>query len=101
MKSLIPKNARKIALRPLALGEVTGHHHSLCTLDPEVKLDKVAKMYEVANASGAFDTYLSVLEDNMVALTHQEHKPHLIPAGEYQVNIQQQITDYGAMPVVD
>ena len=47
----IPKNAKRIPLRPLALGEKTGHHHSLCTLD-ETPVEVVCEMYEVETESG-------------------------------------------------
>jgi hypothetical protein len=96
---VIPKNAKLIPLRPLALGEVSGHHHSLCALDDNVDLDDVAQMYEVADEQGT-RTYLRVTGD-CVALTHQEHKAHTIPPGDYCVLVQQENTDWGAAQVRD
>jgi hypothetical protein len=97
---MIPKNANKIALRPLALGEKTGHHHSLVCLDPERGIDEVAEMYEAVEDE-KIKTYLRVIEDECVALVHQEHKAHAIPAGEYEVFIQREMTDWGLAPVKD
>jgi len=94
----IPKNAKRIPLRPLALGEKTGHHHSLCTLD-ETSVEDVCEMYEVETETGA-KTYLRVTAEG-VALTHQEHKTQPVPPGEYEVTIQQENTDWGARQVVD
>ena len=96
---MIPKAAKRIPLRPLALGEVTGHHHSLCTTNGAV-LDDVAKMYELTNDQGIAETFLRVTGD-CVALTHQEHKAHLVAPGEYRVVIQQEQTDWGKAPVRD
>jgi hypothetical protein len=95
---MIPKNAVKIALRPLALGEATGHHHSLMA-DPGVVLEDVAEMYEVKTETGV-ETFLRVTGDG-VSLVHQEHKAHVVAPGEYRVTVQQENTDWGARPVVD
>jgi hypothetical protein len=96
---MIPGNAKRIQLRPLALGEVSGHHHSLCSADSSVALDNVAEMYELKNDNGV-TTYLRITGD-CVALTHQEHKAHLVAPGEYKVVLQQENTDWGAAPVRD
>jgi len=98
MKTNIPQNAKRIPIRPLALGEKTGHHHSLCTLD-ETPVEDVCEMYEV-EGDGGVKTYLRVTAEG-VALTHQEHKTQTIPPGEYEVTIQQENTDWGAQPVQD
>lgn len=95
---MIPANAKRIALRPLALGEKTGHHHSLCT-DGSVALEDACEMYEVETPDGV-KTFLRVTADG-VALTHQEHKTHAIAPGEYEVTIQREETDWGAAPVRD
>ena len=97
---MIPANSKRIKLRPLALGEVTGHHHSLCSTNSNVALDDVAEMYELANDQGITETYLRITGD-CVALTHQEHKTHAVAPGEYRVVIQQENTDWGAAPVRD
>ena len=97
---MIPKNAKRIALRPLALGEKTGHHHSLVCLDEGRDINDVAQMYE-ATEDDKIKTYLMVIEDECVALVHQEHKAQLVPAGESEVVIQSEVTDWGTAPVVD
>ena len=93
-KAVIPEDATKIALRPLALGENTGHHHSLCVEEP-AKLEDQVSMYEKNG-----QTYVSVTGEG-VRLAHQEHKTHEVPAGDYVVTIQQENTDWGPKPVTD
>jgi hypothetical protein len=95
---MIPANAKRIPLRPLALGEKTGHHHSL-SIDGGVALEDACEMYEVKTPEGA-KTFLRVTAEG-VALTHQEHKTHTVAPGEYEVTIQQENTDWGAAPVRD
>ena len=95
--STIPKNCKKIALRPVALGEVTGHHHSFMS-NVATPLEDLVEMYEGADGK----TYVRVLgEPGEVSLVHQEHKAHVVPPGEYSVTIQQENTDWGARPVAD
>lgn len=96
----IPTNAKRIALRPLALGEKTGHHHSLAVLDPTRNLDDLAEMYTVEE-DDKIKTYLRVIEDEAVVLTHQEHKTQSVAAGEYEVIIQTEVTDWGTSQVRD
>ena len=97
---MIPKDAKRITLRPLALGEKTGHHHSLVCLDDTKKLDDVAQMYQ-AEEDEQIKTYLRVIESECVALVHQEHKTHAVPAGDYEVIIQREVTDWGTAEVED
>ena len=60
--TLIPKAAKKIALRPLALGEKTGHHHSLYIepggVAPEQAADFVQK---VVDGRGALEGHLAAV----------------------------------------
>lgn len=93
-RSNIPSTAKQIKMRPLALGEKTGHHHSLVV--PEGILDECAELYEAEDGT----IYCRIVNEN-VLLTHQEHKTHSIPAGDYRVVIQQENTDWGERPVVD
>lgn len=95
---MIPKTAKKIALRPLALGEKTGHHHSLYAA-PGVVLEEAAEMFEVDAPNGK-KYYLSINSEG-VSLQHQEHKTHELPIGDYEVVIQSEVTDWGSSPVVD
>ena len=94
----IPKDAKRIPLRPVALGEVTGHHHSFMSNLAEADIADLVEMYEGADGK----TYVRVLgETGQVSIVHQEHKAHVVPPGEYSVTIQQENTDWGARAVVD
>lgn len=98
MATKIPTGAKRITLRPVALGEVTGHHHSFMSNVADVDVSDLVEMYEGADGK----TYVRVLgEPGAVSLVHQEHKAHEVPAGEYSVVIQQENTDWGARPVAD
>ena len=95
---VIPKDAKRVPLRPVALGEVTGHHHSFMSNIAEADVADLVEMYEGPDGK----TYVRVLgEPGGVSLVHQEHKAHTIPPGEYSVTIQQENTDWGARPVLD
>ena len=97
MKTAIPANAKRVPLRPVALGEVTGHHHSFMSNVADDVSDLV-EMYEGEDG----ETYVRVLgEPGDVSLVHQEHKAHVVPPGDYAVTIQQECTDWGAKPVID
>lgn len=96
--SKIPKDAKRVPLRPVALGEVTGHHHSFMSNVAELDAADRVEMYEGADGQ----TYVRILgELGEVSLVHQEHKAHVVPPGEYSVVIQQENTDWGARPVAD
>jgi hypothetical protein len=96
-KNRIPVTAKRIALCPVALGEVTGHHHSFMS-NTETDVADLVEMYEDPDGM----TYVRVLgEPGDVSLVHQEHKAHVIAPGEYSVVIQQENTDWGARSVVD
>lgn len=88
---MIPENAKRIPVRPLALGEVTGHHHSIATDDP-----CAVEMYEDENGN------VFVHQVSEAPLQHQEHKPRLIPAEtEWGIRIAEEVTDWGKQPVRD
>lgn len=94
----IPAGAKKIAVRPIALGERTGHHHSLAVLDQEaeVKIEDAVDMYEHEG-----QTYVRIKAEG-VALTHQQHKSHAMPIGAEFVYIPQvENTDWGSRQVMD
>lgn len=94
---MIPQNAKRISLRPVALGEVTGHHHSFMS-NVATGVADLVEMYEGNDGK----TYVRVLgEPGEVSLVHQEHKAHVVPPGEYSVTIQQENTDWGARAVAD
>lgn len=89
--TMIPKSAKQINTRPLALGEVTGHHHSIVADDP-----CAVEMYE----DDAGNVFVHQVSD--APLQHQEHKPHVIPGGtEWGIRIAQEVTDWGKQPVRD
>jgi hypothetical protein len=100
-KVTIPKNAKRIALRPVALGEATGHHHSFICEGGAAVLEQCVEMYEGKDGL----TYIRINdlaeEIGGVRLEHQEHKSHAVPPGEYCVTIQSEETDWGQRPVVD
>jgi hypothetical protein len=90
MKSGIPTSAKRIKTRPLALGEATGHHHSLVTDE--------ANCIEMYEQDG--ETFVRVTGE--VPVEHQEHKPHLCPAGaEFGIRIASEVNDWGRAPVKD
>jgi hypothetical protein len=99
IKTVIPRDAKRIALRPLALGEKTGHHHSLYA-EPGVCLEDAAHMFEVSLDGDAKKYFLRVTEEG-VSLQHQEHKTQAVPPGEYEVVIQTEVTDWGRQRVAD
>ena len=95
-KTTISANAKRIAIRPLALGEATGHHHSLVA-EPGINLEDAVEMYEEPDGT----VKVRILTEG-VSVQHQEHKTHSLIAGtEYRVTIQQEETDWGQRPVQD
>jgi hypothetical protein len=95
---VIPETAKRVKLRPVALGEVTGHHHSFMSNTATADVADLVEMYEAPDGK----TYVRVLgEPGEVSLVHQEHKAHVVAPGEYSVTIQQENTDWGARPVLD
>jgi hypothetical protein len=97
-QSKIPADAKRIAIRPLALGERTGHHHSLMT-DGHCAVEDAVEMYEVEK-DGALTTYMRVTEEG-VSLVHQQHKAHALPPGEYVYVPQVENSDWGTQRVAD
>ncbi len=86
---MIPKDAKRIPIRPLALGELTGHHHSFVCDEADVE------MYEKDG-----ETYVRIVND--APLTHQEHKGHIAPSNAIgEVRIAEEVTDWGTAPVRD
>jgi hypothetical protein len=89
-KTRIPRDAKRIPLRPLALGEVTGHSHSLA-----VEADEDVEMYE---RNG--EIFVRVVRETPGR--HEEHKPHLAPSGtEWGIRIATEVNDWGRAPVRD
>lgn len=98
MKTSIPTNAKRVPLRPVALGEVTGHHHSFMSNVAEVDVAELVEMYEGSDG----EIYVRVLgEPGNVSLVHQEHKAQTIAPGDYQVTLQTEDTEWGRQKVAD
>lgn len=86
----IPKDAKRIKTRPLALGEATGHHHSIIADEADC-----VEMYEQDGK-----TYVRVTGE--AAVQHQEHKPATMPPNtEWGIRIATEVTDWGTAPVRD
>ena len=97
--TLIPEAAKRITLRPLALGGKTGNHHSLYVEPGPVTLEDVAQLFEIITDDGV-SHFLRITAEG-VSLQHQEHKTHAVPVGEYEVVIQTEVTDWGRSQVED
>jgi hypothetical protein len=94
--SKVPEDATKIKLRPIALGERTGHHHSLMTCT-ETPIEELVEMYEKDGI-----TYVRALGDpSDVALVHQQHKAARLNEKEYVYVPQVENSDWGTQKVVD
>lgn len=85
----IPKNLKPTKKVTLALGEVTGHHHT-------IHVGAVG----FANAEEDLAEYFSV-ESESADLTHQEHDTITIPKGSYKKIIQVEYTPAEIRNVAD
>ena len=92
--STVPADAKRIPNKPLALGGVSGHHHSL--VSDGMAYEDAVEMYEKDG-----QIFVSI-KDEAVSVVHQEHKAQTgIVPGDYKVVIQQENTDWGEAPVRD
>lgn len=82
----IPKNLVRTKRITLALGEVTGHHHRIETVDGAIG-------YAPNNDDLA--EYIHVMDEN-VELRHEEHEAIILPKGKYRKVIQ---TEYVAVQI--
>lgn len=92
----IPAGARRIDVRPFALGEVTGHSHRVADADVDG-----LEMYEMNDR-----TFIRVTKDGGISIVHEDHDPHgrvsKLPGGfEGEVPIAGEYTPEGIRPVVD
>jgi len=71
----IPNSLKRTKRVTLALGEVTGHHHSI--------LDGNAVGY--ADNENSLAKYVEVNKPAGASLTHQEHDTIVLPEGNYRV----------------
>lgn len=105
---VIPREAKRIPLRPLAFGEVTGHNHRLISDDGAVAVEEVCELYQLEESGGAKKHFLRVTAEG-ISLIHAagnstetaDHHPHCVPPGEYEVIIQEETTDWGSRQVAD
>jgi len=88
----IPSGLKRTKKVTLALGEVTGHHHTIYGGAVGFADDEngLADYFEVNAGSGEGAT-----------LTHQEHKNITIPPGKYQKVIQTEYTPQALRNVAD
>lgn len=77
----LPQNVKEIEIKPLALGEITGHSH-------RVVADKL-KMYEDENGRLYFKL------DSVGSVVHEEHKTITLEPGIYTTKIIREY-DYAA-----
>ena len=92
----IPTDAKRVKLRPIALGERTGHHHSLMS-NVETPVEDLVEMYEKDG-----QTFVRILgEPESVSLVHQQHKAHTIAPAEYVYVPQVENSDWGTRRVED
>lgn len=78
---------RKLAHLVLAEGEVTGHKHIIT--------EGLAELYEHEGT-----LFLRILSEEAV-LTHEEHKPLMLPRGDYEITIQREYEPSGWREVSD
>jgi hypothetical protein len=96
----IPVTAKRVPLRPFALGEVTGHSHRVCVAD-----EAGVEMFEVEDDAGK-TVWMRVTKDGAVSLVHEDHDPSgtvsVLPSGwEGEVVIAREYQPEGIRSVVD
>lgn len=108
---MIPKNAKRIALRPLAFGEVTGHAHRLIAEEGKLP-DDLCELYEHEPENGKRENgkqyFLRVTSEGLSLLHAMEgsletadHERQSVAVGDYRVVIQEETTDWGTRQVAD
>lgn len=78
----LPRDARPLPRGPLALGEATGHHHSITVGEYQ--------RYESPAEVGV--QFVDVTSEYAI-LTHQEHRPQVLLRGLYRVEIQKEFVE--------
>ena len=85
------KNPSESSVATLALGEATGHHHSIDVMHDEnkdVEVTKYANSWQWRRSNlglGEVPDYFEITED--ATIKHQEHDPITLPSGIYRVKI--------------
>ena len=80
IKKVSAVKGEKVKGLTLAKGEATGHHHTITEGD--------AEMYKHEG------TLFLKVNSEKATITHQEHKPIVLPEGEYQVVIVQEYNHF-------
>ena len=85
------KNPSESSVATLALGEATGHHHSIDVMHDEnkdVEVTKYANTFRWRRSDlglGEVPDYFKITED--ATIKHQEHESITLPSGIYRVRI--------------
>lgn len=82
----LPENLRKLDNTTVALGESSGHHHTIYPFNNS----KVSVYEDVANL---VNKYVKI-EGGKAVIKHQEHEPIIIDEGIYKVQIEQGINPF-------
>lgn len=95
VKTEIPKDVKRIPLRPFALGEVTGHSHRVVVED-----EPFVEMYEAEDGR----VFVRALKD--VSIQHEDHDPKgttsVLPKGwEGEIRIAKEYDEEGDFRVAD
>ena len=87
------KNPKESSVATLALGEATGHHHSIDVMHDENKDVEVTRYFNnwqhnsrANQGLGNVPEYFEVV-GNDATIKHQEHNPITLPSGIYRVRI--------------
>lgn len=80
--SSVPKGAKKRKGTTIALGEATGHHHTLHKLDINTQINIMDYVQDLIN-----QTFVEI-QGGKAVLKHQEHAPLVIEPGVYEVKIE-------------
>lgn len=80
--SELPKNAVKKPGTTVALGEATGHHHTLYPTDEKTKIELFEHVENLVKK-----TYVQIT-GGAAELRHQEHKTIKVEPGVYKIKIE-------------
>lgn len=83
----LPAGVRKVKGTTVALGESSGHHHTIYALDTA----KVT-VYE-GDVAKLVDKYV-VIEGGQAVIRHQEHESIVLNSGIYEVKIEQDFNPF-------
>jgi hypothetical protein len=84
----VPASAKLEKSTTIALGEVTGHHHTIYPLG-----ETDVKVYTETDVKSLVDKYI-VIEGGKAVLQHQEHEAIILNPGVYETKIEQDFSPY-------